>query len=103
MAERSRRATPEGIQKAKKAFKDQGWTQTQIGEQIGTTRQPVGKFFAGKPIERPTFIDICRLLGLNWEDIAEPEPVEQNQNTSIDIDALVQEVREKIKPIIQER
>ena len=103
MAERSLRATPEGIHKAKKVVKNNGWTQTEIGEQVGTTRQPIGKFFAGKPIERPTFIDICRLLGLNWEDIAEPEPVEQNQNTSIDIDALVQEVREKIKPIIQER
>jgi predicted NACHT family NTPase len=103
MAERSLRATPEGIHKAKKVVKNNGWTQTEIGEQVGTTRQPIGKFFAGKPIERPTFIDICRLLGLNWEDIAEPEPVEQNQNTSIDIEALVQEVREKIKPDIQER
>ncbi len=103
MAERSLRATPEGIKKAKKVVKNNGWTQTEIGEQVGTTRQPIGKFFAGKPIERPTFIDICRLVGLNWEDIAEPEPVEQNQNTSIDIETLVQEVREKIKPIIQER
>jgi predicted NACHT family NTPase len=103
MAERSLRATPEGIKKAKKACKDQGWTQTQIGEQIGTTRQPVGKFFAGKPIERPNFIDICRLLDLSWEDIAEPEPVEQNQKNSIDINALVQEVREKVKPTIEER
>jgi predicted NACHT family NTPase len=103
MAERSLRATPEGIKKAKKACKDQGWTQTQIGEEIGTTRQPVGKFFAGKPIERPNFIDICRLLDLSWEDIAEPEPVEQNQKNHLDIDALVQEVRENIKPDIQER
>jgi predicted NACHT family NTPase len=103
MAERSLRATPEGIKRAKKAFKDQGWTQTQIGEEIGTTRQPVGKFFAGKPIERPNFIDICYLLDLSWEDIAESEPVEQNQKHHLDIDALVQEVREKIKPDIQER
>ncbi|MBD1891035.1 NACHT domain-containing NTPase [Coleofasciculus sp. FACHB-SPT9] len=103
MAERSLRASSEGIQKAKKVFKYQGWTQTQIGERVGTTRQPVGKFFAGKPIERPTFLDICRWLNLNWKEIAEPEAEEQNQDTSIDIDALVQEVREKIKPIIQER
>jgi predicted NACHT family NTPase len=103
MAERSLRATPEGIKRAQKAFKDQGWTQTQIGEEIGTTRQPVGKFFAGKPIERPNFIDICRLLDLSWEDIAEPEPLEQNQKNTLDIDALVQELREKIKPDIQER
>jgi predicted NACHT family NTPase len=101
MAERSLRATPEGIKKAKKAFKDQGWTQTQIGEEIGTTRQPVGKFFAGKPIERPNFIDICCLLDLSWEDIAEPEPAEEKQNNSINIDALVQEVRENIKPNLE--
>ncbi|MBD2087097.1 NACHT domain-containing NTPase [Trichocoleus sp. ST-U3] len=103
MAERSLRASSEGIRKAKKVVKDLGWTQTEIGEEVGTTRQPVGKFFAGKPIERPTFIDICRSLDLNWEEIAEPEPEEQKQDTDIDIDALVQEVREKIKPIIQER
>ncbi|MBD1905793.1 NACHT domain-containing NTPase [Funiculus sociatus GB2-A5] len=103
MAERSIRASSEGIQKAKKVVKDQGWTQTQIGEQVGTSRQPVGKFFAGKPIERPTFIDICRLLDLDWEEIAEPEPEKQSQDTNIDIAALVQEVREKIEPIIQER
>ncbi|MEW5859207.1 MAG: NACHT domain-containing NTPase, partial [Cyanobacteriota bacterium] len=102
MAERSLRASSEGIQKAKRVFKYQGWTQTQIGEQVGMSRQPVGKFLAGKPIERPTFLDICRLLDLNWEEIAEPEPEEQNHETSIDIAALVQEVREKIKSIIQE-
>ncbi len=102
MAERGIRASSEGIRKAKKVVKDLGWTQIEIGEEVGKSRQPVGKFLAGKPIERSIFIDICRLLDLNWEEIAEPEPEEQKQDTSIDIAALVQEVREKIKPIIQE-
>lgn len=101
MTKQSLRATPEGIQKAKQVIKKDGWTQEEIGKEIGKTRQPVGKFLDGQRIERLNFIDICNLLGLNWKEIAEPEPVEQKQNTSVDIDALVQELREKVKPCIQ--
>ncbi|ODG96367.1 hypothetical protein A4S05_18920 [Nostoc sp. KVJ20] len=48
---------------------------------------------------------MCDRLDLEWEEIvAEPaSELEANLDNSIDIDAIVQGVREKIKPIIQQR
>ncbi|MEH2463620.1 NACHT domain-containing protein [Nostoc sp.] len=80
-------------------------TQKALAEDLKITRQPIGKFFTGKPVDRNLFVQICDRLDLEWEEIvAEPvsEP-EVNQDNSIDIDAIVQGVREKIKPLIQER
>ncbi|WP_211167681.1 hypothetical protein [Pseudanabaena yagii] len=34
------------------------------------TRQPIWRFFAGKPIERYTFFEICARLDLDWQEIA---------------------------------
>ncbi|MEH2452455.1 NACHT domain-containing NTPase [Nostoc sp.] len=95
----------EGIQKAKRALIGCSLTQKALAEDLGITRQPIGKFFTGKPVDRNLFVQICDKLDLEWEEIvAEPvsEP-EVNQDNSIDIDAIVQGVREKIKPSILER
>ncbi|MEW5856740.1 MAG: NACHT domain-containing protein, partial [Cyanobacteriota bacterium] len=60
-------------------------------------------------MEQSIFMKICSALGLNWEELAdihhdaEPKPAEEQQDSSTDIDALVREIREKVKPIIQER
>ncbi|MEI1376321.1 NACHT domain-containing NTPase [Nostoc sp. UHCC 0926] len=105
MAGRSLCSSPEGIQKAKRALISYSLTQKALAEDLGITRQPIGKFFTGKPVDRNLFVQICERLDLEWEEIvAEPasEP-EVNQDNSIDIDAIVQEVREKIKSLIQER
>ncbi|MEH2294943.1 NACHT domain-containing NTPase [Nostoc sp.] len=105
MSGRSLCSSPEGIQKAKKALIRCSLTQKALAEDLGITRQPIGKFFTGKPVDRNFFVQICDRLDLEWEEIvAEPvsEP-EVNQDNSIDIDAIVQEVREKIKSLIQER
>jgi predicted NACHT family NTPase len=104
MAERSRRASAEGIERARTAYKRDGWTQEELKSELCLkTRQPITKFFAGQPIERHTFIDLCRLLGLEAEEIAQPESVEKKQGSEVDIDALVQEIREKVKPNIREQ
>ncbi len=34
------------------------------------TRQPIWRFFAGKPVERFTFFEICARLDLDWQEIA---------------------------------
>ena len=76
MAKRSLKATPIGIDRAKKAFERIGWTQEYLAAEVGlSTRQSVWKFFKGKPIERNTFIDICFQLSLDWQDIAESPPL----------------------------
>ncbi|MDJ0568269.1 MAG: NACHT domain-containing NTPase, partial [Pleurocapsa sp. MO_192.B19] len=76
MAKRSLKASPPGIDQAKKAFERIGWTQEYLAAEVGlSTRQPVWKFFSGKPIERNTFIDICFQLSLDWQDIADSPPL----------------------------
>ncbi|MCC5651547.1 NACHT domain-containing NTPase [Nostoc sp. XA013] len=72
MARRSLKASTVGIIKAKRAFKIREWTQEYLASEVGLeTRQPIWKFFTGKPIERHNFIEICFQLGLDWEDIAQ--------------------------------
>ncbi|WP_298913447.1 hypothetical protein [uncultured Nostoc sp.] len=105
MSGRSLSCSPEGIQKAKRALIRCSLTQKALADELEVTRQPIGKFFTGKPVDRNLFVQICDRLNLEWEEIVtEPasEP-EVNQDNSIDIDAIVQGVREKIKPIIQQR
>ncbi|MBD1926755.1 NACHT domain-containing NTPase [Trichocoleus sp. FACHB-90] len=108
MTGRSLQASPEGIEKARRALRQKSLTQKALAEDLKMSRQPAYKFFKGRPIDRHYFEQICEKLGFEWEEIvaqppSEPEAEHQNHDTSIDIDALVQEVREKIKPIIQER
>jgi len=51
MARRSLQASAQGIKKAKQAFLRKGWTQEYLAGEVGLeTRQPIWKFFAGKPI-----------------------------------------------------
>ncbi|WP_375474565.1 hypothetical protein [uncultured Nostoc sp.] len=72
MARRSLKASIVGIEKAKRAFKIREWTQEYLASEVGLeTRQPIWKFFTGKPIERQNFMEICFRLGLDWQDIAE--------------------------------
>ncbi|HEY9828258.1 MAG TPA: hypothetical protein V6D19_22700, partial [Stenomitos sp.] len=77
MSKRSLTASPSGRAKAKQAFQRTGWTQEYLAYQAGLeTRQPVWKFFSGRPVERHVFIEICFQLQLNWEEVVELPPVE---------------------------
>lgn len=97
MARRSLQASKLVINKARKAFKLKNWTQEYLACEIGIqTRQPVWKFFAGRPVERKIFMEICFQLGLDWQEIAEgPLIVEEQEQDSCDINALVQELRSR--------
>ncbi|MFE1747863.1 NACHT domain-containing protein [Coleofasciculus sp. H7-2] len=109
MTARSLQASPKGIQLAKQALIANRWKQTDLIGVVCISRQPISKFFTGKAVKSEIFVGLCEKLRLDWQEIADlpkdavPVPSDQNQKNSIDIDALVQEVREKIKPIIQER
>ncbi len=100
MAKRSLQASAQGIKKAKQAFLRTGWTQEYLAAEVGIeTRQPIWKFFAGKPIDRNIFTEICFRLDLDPEQIAVPlqdaelEAEEKVQDISSEIDALVTKVR----------
>lgn len=100
MAKRSLQASDEGIRKAKQAFKRKGWTQEYLAAEVGLeTRQPIWKFFTGKPIDRHAFNDICFILELDPSEIAQKPavdgstPLEISTHRTLDIDALVQKLR----------
>ncbi|MEH1869833.1 MAG: NACHT domain-containing NTPase [Nostoc sp.] len=104
MAKRSLQASDEGIRKAKQAFNHKGWTQEYLASQVGLdSRQPIWKFFTGKPVARQIFHEICLILELNPEDIVqrlESKPDEdlafqqilKSKNSTV-IDPLVNKVR----------
>jgi predicted NACHT family NTPase len=103
MAKRSLQASVEGIRKAKQAFKEKGLTQKSLSSQVALeTRQPIWKFFNGKPIDRQVFHEICFVLELKPQDIifqAEELDSDNNdkslQNPSLcdSLDILVQKAR----------
>lgn len=100
MARRSLQASTVGIEKAKMAFKRKQWTQEYLASEVGLeTRQPIWKFFTGKPIERQSFMEICFQLDLDWQEIAdlptESPSTEKKQSWDKcwNIDSLVQVAR----------
>ncbi|MDZ8138222.1 MAG: NACHT domain-containing NTPase [Nostoc sp. DedQUE04] len=108
MPRKSLTACPAGIEKARIALTGKGWSYEKLAEAIGVqTRQPVGNFFNGKGVASENFVAICRVLELNWQEITgqvkptAPGDSLEKTSTGIDIDELVQQVREKIKPYIQ--
>jgi len=110
MVKRSLQASLTQIQKAKRAFADKGWTQDNLAFEINIkTRQPIWRFFSGRPVERHIFIEICSLLDLNWREIASNPPaefMELEEYTSspvLDIDRLVQQVRSQRFDKIQDQ
>ncbi|MBW4561782.1 MAG: NACHT domain-containing NTPase [Mojavia pulchra JT2-VF2] len=100
MAKRSLQASDEGIRKAKQAFKRKGWTQEYLAASVGLdTRQPIWKFFTGKPVDRHAFNEICLILDLDPSEISqnpiieELTPSEKPTNFALDIDSLVAKLR----------
>jgi predicted NACHT family NTPase len=107
VAKRSLQASPEGVKQAKRAFNNKGWTQENLAGEVNLkTRQPIWRFFTGRPIERYTFIEICSVLALNWREIADNPPAEfseSEERTGINLDALVKKVRSQRQDKIQDQ
>ncbi|MEG4491350.1 nSTAND1 domain-containing NTPase [Microcoleus sp. D3_18_C4] len=82
MAERSIAASDAGIEKAKTALTDKGWSRQDLADRvvmgeeknlkIGIDIQTVHKFFTQKGVKPQYFVAICKALGLNWQEILEP-------------------------------
>lgn len=74
-------------------------THDDLANNLGITRQPVSKFFAGERIDPKIFVQICERLGLNWEEIAglsqDASLKEEDCGKGIDINTLVQEARQR--------
>lgn len=110
MVKRSLQVTLAGIPEAKRAFARKGWTQDNLATEVNLkTRQPIWRFFTGRPVERHTFIEICSVLSLNWREIATNPPAEfleleeYTQPSGPDVDTLVQKVRSQRFDKIQDQ
>ena len=104
MARQSLSASEQGIKKAKLAFRRTELTQALLAADVGLkTRYSIWKFFKGESIELYIFKAICSRLELDWEEIAAPTLVEEEGKISMEIDPLVQHLREKVRPSIQQR
>ncbi|HLO83381.1 MAG TPA: NACHT domain-containing NTPase [Nostocaceae cyanobacterium] len=108
-------ATPEGLKIAEEALKK--WC---YGEELNLSKKLTGcvgrstiqKFFKGEKIKVVKFQDICKELKIDWEEIAglknspelpnhETPKLEIAQESQIDIDALVEQMRKKVSAYIR--
>ncbi|MBO3457808.1 MAG: NACHT domain-containing protein [Aetokthonos hydrillicola CCALA 1050] len=98
MTGRSLQASVEGITKAKAALIRYSLTQTELAAGLSITRQPVSKFFQGKPVDRQIFVLICERLNLDWDEIVASSSLPNANHTasSSQIDNAVQSVRATI-------
>jgi len=117
MAKRSLQASPSGVRTAKQNFTLKGWTQEYLAQEVGIkTRQPIWRFFAGLPIERYTFFEICNVLNVKWQQIALNPDVKDGdrstdfkdidlelQTASFDLNNLVKMVRSQRQEKIQDQ
>ncbi|AFY32847.1 NACHT domain-containing NTPase [Calothrix sp. PCC 7507] len=105
MTRRSLQASSEGINKAQAALIRNSLTQQGLAGELGISRQPVTKFFHGKPVDRYIFVTICEKLNLNWEEIVASSsfPDVEAEASISEIESLLQTTREKVHDSIQRR
>ncbi|MEH2378442.1 MAG: NACHT domain-containing NTPase [Nostoc sp.] len=86
MAERGLKASTEGIAKANQALIRNSLNKTALARDLGLSRATVTNFFRVIPIERLNFEEICKRLGLNWQEIVDipvcKSHIEEHQNTT---------------------
>lgn len=69
---RSLKAAQQSLPKVRSAVSRNGYrSQQDIAEELQLSRATVSNFFTGKPIDYANFLEICRILGLEWRDIAD--------------------------------
>ncbi|NJL21046.1 MAG: NACHT domain-containing protein [Leptolyngbyaceae cyanobacterium SM1_3_5] len=94
-AARSRRLSEQGVQKVNSALERFGTIQA-LAAAIPMSRTTITDFCKGRPVAIQTVQKICKELKLTLEDADF-----HKEQDSGEIDALVQQVREKIKPRIK--
>lgn len=103
---RSLQLSAQGIQKADKALQKFAGKRD-LAANLGMSPTTVTNFFAGRPVKRREFHEICKKLKLNWQEVADLPPINESesseklQDNDSDIDKLVQEVRSRLRNDIQ--
>jgi DNA-binding Xre family transcriptional regulator len=71
---RSIRVRPNCISQVKLALPSNGYIrQTDLAEDLQISQSTVSSFLNGKPLDYLNFREICRALGLEWQEIADLE------------------------------
>ncbi|WP_245916087.1 NACHT C-terminal helical domain 2-containing protein [Merismopedia glauca] len=71
---------------------------------VGCRRSTISNFLNGKPVARDIFIRACEILKLDWQEITGlKKSSTDKQQTEIDIDALVNQLRKQVKADIENR
>jgi len=79
------RASQEGLEKVDIARKKKGWTKTEDawwGLAL-TSKATLNRFWQKAPIRQDTFINICKEVGINWEEIVD-ETTTSPQNSTVE-------------------
>ncbi|WP_341731556.1 ATP-binding protein [Microcoleus sp. EPA2] len=83
-------ASEAGIEKAKIALIDKGWSREDLASCVvvegkkqttGISIQTVNSFFNCRGIKPQYFVAICKALGLNWQDITNPNATTRGPET----------------------
>lgn len=105
-ARRSLKASVVGISKANQALINFE-SKITLAAKLKVSRATVQKFFAGKPVGREHFHKICKRLKLSWQEIVELPVADESAegkltlDEGLNIDPLVQEIRQKRRNRIQ--
>jgi len=91
MSKPALKASPEGVKQAQEAFTQRRFTQESLAHHLGCNRSVISKFFNGESIWEKYFTSICQELCLDWQKVV-----------SGYVPPLVQEVRSKVRELIQE-
>lgn len=106
MGRQGLKASQKGIEKANIALTKYALNQNDLAENLEMSRQTVNNFFKRKPISRENFRTICDRLDLNLEETVEFGSAGASSNNQIEqseLDALVQDVRQKVHANIKKR
>lgn len=67
---RSLKVAPKYVSKVRSALQHRGFSRQQdLAERLMLSRDTVNKFLTGKTVDYINFTEICRKLGLDWQDI----------------------------------
>jgi transcriptional regulator with XRE-family HTH domain len=71
---RSLRVRKDCIQKVKIAQRNHGYfSQSRLARELGLSQGTVSNFLNGRPVDWQNFLDLCKELGQNWQDIIDFE------------------------------
>ncbi|MEM9274404.1 MAG: NACHT domain-containing NTPase [Cyanobacteria bacterium P01_F01_bin.143] len=108
MVKRSLKISEQYREQVRNALIDIGLTQKNLSIRVQLSRSTVSNFFNSKPIYKENFVEICKLLKLDWQEITglKAETEENNNSNNLEsneISALVTKLRKHVEPDIENR